>query len=154
LQICLYHSRASMPAVTAPSVGRIILILLPQVKCHKESNSSMQSLPLLPPETCEGCGLCCEGIGSPVLLYASRSDFCGPHPFRPDNLPTRLIDEIDFHFAGLVRGQEPQDKCLWYDSENRNCRHYEFRPQVCRDYELGGRACLQRRREEFNRDVT
>ena len=113
------------------------------------SGSQMNSLPLLPPETCEGCGLCCEGIGSPVLLYASRPGLPTPHPFRPADLPQDLIDEIDNHFAGLTRGQESQDRCLWFDPVARACRHYEFRPQICQDYELGGRACLQRRRDEL-----
>jgi Fe-S-cluster containining protein len=84
-----------------------------------------------------------------VLLYASRPGFDDPHPFRPVDLPKSLIEEIDFHFAGLVRGQEPLDQCLWYDADKRVCRHYDYRPQVCRDYELGGRACLQRRRDEM-----
>ena len=107
----------------------------------------MLSLPIVPPDSCEGCGRCCEGIGSPVLLYASRPGFPDPHPFRPKNLPRELIDEIDNAFAGLTRGQESQESCLWFDPEQRACRHYEFRPQICRDYELGGRACLLRRRE-------
>ncbi|WP_237729262.1 YkgJ family cysteine cluster protein [Schlesneria paludicola] len=106
------------------------------------------TLPLLPPDSCEGCGLCCEGIGSPVLLYASRHDLPEPHPFRPVDLPQALIDEINDHFAGLVRGQEPQAACLWFDPQSRSCQHYSFRPQVCRDYELGGRSCLQRRRQD------
>ncbi len=114
--------------------------------------SHQLSLPLLPPESCEGCGLCCEGIGSPVLLYASRTGLPNPHPFRPAELPQRLIEEIDSHFAGLTRGQEPQTLCLWYDINTRSCQHYEYRPQVCRDYELGGRACLQRRRDELQRN--
>lgn len=108
----------------------------------------MNSLPILPPESCEGCGLCCEGIGSPVVLYASRPGFEHHHPFRPVDLPAPLVEEIDFHFAGLVRGQEPLEQCLWYDANTRGCQHYEYRPQVCRDYELGGRACLERRRDE------
>jgi Fe-S-cluster containining protein len=81
------------------------------------------------------------------MLYASRPEYAGPHPFRPANLPSELADEINFHFSGLLRGQEPQDKCLWYDPVTRRCRHHEFRPQVCRDYELAGRECLRRRRE-------
>jgi len=104
-------------------------------------------LPVIAPQSCEGCGLCCVGIGSPVLVYASRPGFNDPHPLRPAGLPNELIDEINKHFSGLVRGEEPQDKCLWYDAELRQCKHYEFRPQVCIDYELGGRACLTRRRE-------
>ena len=86
-----------------------------------------------------------------MLLYASRPGLPTPHPFRPGNLPTELIEEIDHHFSGLTRGQESQDRCLWFDAMNRVCRHYEFRPQVCRDYELRGTACLQRRRDEFSR---
>jgi len=107
----------------------------------------MNELPILPPASCDGCGACCLGIGSPILVYASRPDYAEPHPFRPPELPRELADEIDFHFSGLLRGQEPQESCLWFDHATRACRHYEFRPQVCRDYELGGRACLQRRRD-------
>ena len=102
---------------------------------------------ILSPDSCDGCGLCCEGIGSPVLLYASRPGFGEPHPFRPADLPQKLIEEIDFHFSGLTRGQEPLERCLWFDTATRQCRHYELRPQLCRDYELGGEACLSRRRE-------
>ncbi|MBW3601064.1 MAG: YkgJ family cysteine cluster protein, partial [Planctomycetes bacterium] len=63
------------------------------------------------------------------------------------DLPRELIEEIDRHFLGLDRGQEPQERCLWYDPHTRRCRHYAWRPQVCRDYELGGRACLALRRQ-------
>jgi Fe-S-cluster containining protein len=102
-------------------------------------------LPQLVPASCDGCGLCCQGIGSPVLVYQSQPHCSGPHPFRPPGLPQPLIEEIDAHFLGLSRGQEPQAQCLWYDAAARRCRHYEWRPQVCRDYELGGRACLELR---------
>ncbi len=103
------------------------------------------TLDILEPESCDGCGLCCEGTGSPVLLYQSLPHHQGPHPHRPDGLPQPLIDEIDEHFLGLARGQEPIDECLWYDAESRRCRHYEWRPQICRDFELAGTACLLRR---------
>jgi Fe-S-cluster containining protein len=106
----------------------------------------MRQLRILQPESCEGCGLCCEGIGSPVLLYQSRPGESGPHPFRPPGFPPELIDEIDEHFLGLSRGEEPQEQCLWYDSRTRRCKQYGWRPQVCRDYELGGPACLNLRR--------
>jgi Fe-S-cluster containining protein len=99
-------------------------------------------LDVLDPEGCEGCGLCCEGNGSPVALYASRSEWSLQHPFRPPGLPEELVREIDEHLGGLFRGQESQERCLWFDARARRCRHYEWRPQVCRDYELGGFACL------------
>lgn len=111
----------------------------------------MDLLPLLPPDSCETCGLCCQGIGSPVLIYATRPGLPTPHPFRPANLPQELIEEVDQNFAGLVRGQEPQERCLWFNPVTLKCQHYEYRPQVCRDYELAGRACLQRRRDEWKK---
>lgn len=104
------------------------------------------SLPVLEPESCDGCGLCCEGIGSPVLLYQSYRGAGLPYPMRPAGLPAELIAEIDDHFLGLSRGQEPQERCLWFDPLRRVCRHYEWRPPICRDYELGGHACLEQRR--------
>lgn len=65
-------------------------------------------------------------------------------------MPAELIDEIDAHFLGLVRGHEPQELCLWYDPATRRCRHYEWRPQVCRNYELGGEACLALRGRHYD----
>jgi uncharacterized protein len=110
------------------------------------SQRSQPVLTILKPESCEGCGLCCEGIGSPVALYQSRPAWVDHHPFRPEGLPLHLIEEIDAHFVGAFRGEEPQDLCFWYDPEGRQCKHYEWRPQICRDYELGGRECRNLRR--------
>ncbi len=106
------------------------------------------------PTSCDDCGLCCQGIGSPVLIYASRPGFGAQHPYRPADLPPELLAEIDEHFSGLTRGQEPQTQCLWYDERARCCKHYEFRPQLCRDYELGGRACLMLRREQADQSAS
>lgn len=107
----------------------------------------MQLLPLAP-VNCEGCGLCCQGIGSPVLVYQTDRRLNGPHPFRPLGLPEELVREIDDHFQGLMRGYEPQERCLWYDIEQKKCRHYEWRPDVCRRFELNGEACQQLREQE------
>jgi Fe-S-cluster containining protein len=108
---------------------------------------AMNSLPILPPTTCDNCGVCCFGIGSPVVLYASQSHYTNSHPFRPADLPQELIDEINFHFSGLSRGQEPQDCCLWFDPVTRLCKHHQYRPQVCRDYEIASRECLRERKK-------
>ncbi|REJ71661.1 MAG: YkgJ family cysteine cluster protein [Planctomycetota bacterium] len=106
----------------------------------------MTQLPVVTePASCDDCGLCCQGIGSPVLIYQSRPRSAGRHPARPADLPQNLIDEIDEHFLGLARGEEPQEQCLWYDAARKQCRHYEFRPPICRDYERGGRDCLNLR---------
>jgi Fe-S-cluster containining protein len=101
---------------------------------------------VLQPDTCDDCGLCCQGVGSPVMVYQSRPDIAGPHPARPPDLPQPLIEEIDAHFLGLARGYEPQESCLWYDPEARCCKHYEWRPPICRQYELGGQDCRKLRR--------
>ena len=75
----------------------------------------MLMLPVIAPASCDGCGLCCEGIGSPVLLYASRAGIGERHPFRPADLPQELVDEIDFHFSGLTRGRELLEHLFWFD---------------------------------------
>ena len=111
------------------------------------------NLETVEPASCDGCGLCCEGIGSPVALYASRPEYGADHPYRPPGLPGELLIEIDEHFLGLVRGQEPQDCCLWYDRAARRCLHYDWRPQVCRDYELGCRACCDLRRAHVRHTI-
>lgn len=39
--------------------------------------------------------------------------------------------------------------CLWYDSDSKKCKHYEWRPETCRDSEVmapGNEACLATRR--------
>lgn len=112
----------------------------------------MIKLDVLQPESCEGCGLCCEGIGSPVVLYVRHDREPSNHPFRPPGLPADLQREIDEAFGGLYRGQEPQDRCLWFDPEQRRCRHYEWRPRFCVEYELGGPECVERRRPHLRTD--
>ena len=113
-------------------------------------NVMAERLPILAPTSCDGCGCCCQGIGSPILLYRPYPGLKGPHPFRPPGIPEVLIREIEDIFGGLMRGQEPQEQCLWYDAATRRCRHYEWRPQVCRDYELGGIGCLLAREERLD----
>lgn len=79
-----------------------------------------------------------------MMIYASRPD--GKIPPRPPDMPRELIDELNFHFSGLHRGQEKDLVCLWYDARTKRCKHYEFRPKACRDFELGGDACLMTRK--------
>ena len=88
------------------------------------------------------------------MIYATRPGWREQHPYRPHDLPADLAAEIDDHFAGLFRGQEPQERCLWFDAESRACRHYEYRPQICREYELAGPQCLLRRDAERERSST
>ncbi len=110
-------------------------------------------LDVLKPTSCGGCGLCCLGIGSPPIYYATYPHLQGPHPFRPADLPQHLIDEIDEKFLGVFRGQEPPDTCIWHDTTTGLCRNYEWRPQVCRDYDLGGRECLSLRQTRLTADA-
>lgn len=121
---------------------------------NRAPTSNGVQLEVLTPSSCDGCGLCCTNIGSPVLWYASSYQTAEGHPFRPDGLPPELIEEIDGKLGGLLRGQEPQARCLWFDETSRRCRHYEWRPQVCREYELGGRACRELRRPYVSQNGT
>lgn len=102
--------------------------------------------PVLAPKNCDCCGLCCEGIGSPVAIYTYRASYSGPYLFRPRDLPPELGREIDDYFGGLRGGQPPVEHCLWFDAQTRQCKHHEWRPAVCRKYEVGCASCLDERR--------
>ena len=80
--------------------------------------------------------------GSPPLLLNSGLATGGEHPFRFPGMPEELVAEIDRHFLGLFRGQEPPGPCVWYDAATQRCRHYRWRPQVYRDFEIGLPSCL------------
>ena len=108
--------------------------------------------PILAPQDCEGCGLCCEGIGSPVAIYTYRLSHAGGYLYRPPNLPPELGEEIDAYFGGLKGGEEPLGHCLWFDPETRRCKHHTWRPNVCRQYEVGCDACLDERRPYLTGD--
>ena len=79
------------------------------------------------------------------MLYNSAMATAGGHPYRPPGLPASLIEEIDDHFLGLRRGQEPPGPCLWYDAAAMRCRHHEWRPVVCREFEIGSASCVSDR---------
>lgn len=99
----------------------------------------------LAPLDCTDCGACCRRNGSPVVVYNSGLNTAGGHPYRPEDLPPHLLAEIDEHFLGLRRGQEPGGACLWYDAKTARCRHYEWRPPACREFEVGCASCLSDR---------
>ena len=101
---------------------------------------------VLEPTDCDGCGLCCRGIGSPPAIYTYRISRSGKFLFRPVDLPAELGQQLDDYFYGLLRGQEPVDNCIWLDQTTGKCKHYAWRPQVCRTYEVGCDACLNERR--------
>lgn len=91
----------------------------------------------LPVLSCEGCGVCCEEQGLPPGY---------PVPALLDFLPERLRNEIEFHQeeerrTGATRHQRGLP-CIWYDSEMKKCRQYEYRPDVCREVPVGGSSCL------------
>lgn len=113
------------------------------------SDAGKYRFEVLEPENCEGCGLCCEGIGSPVAIYTYRTSRSGPYLYRPKDLPEELAREIDLYFAGLWNGDVPQDACLWFDPVTRKCKHHEFRPWVCRQYEVASPACQLERRPYY-----
>jgi Fe-S-cluster containining protein len=105
----------------------------------------MIDLEVLEPESCDGCGLCCEGIFSPPAMYLLRTSRVGGFLFRPKNFPESLARQIEDHFDRLAQGADPLPHCLWFDPESRQCRHHEWRPSVCRNYPIGGEACLRER---------
>ena len=91
----------------------------------------------VPVLSCKNCGACCEEQGMPPgYLFPALLVF----------LPVELREELEFHQQeerriGYTR-HERGLPCIWYDSETRQCQHYEYRPDRCRDFPIGGQGCL------------
>jgi Fe-S-cluster containining protein len=105
--------------------------------------------------TCDGCGACCMEQGAPPDYVALRLNphFADDPSFGEDierlrSLPTEAARSLDRYLA-----TEPARRpavCVWFDSDRRQCRHYEFRPSTCRVFELNGPGChIYRRRHDI-----
>jgi len=77
----------------------------------------------MPDDPCGGCGLCCAEQGTPPF---TRCD--------DDCPPPELEWDVETH-AGRYDDGLP---CLWYDTEDKRCRHYDHRPQACREAVVPG----------------
>lgn len=86
--------------------------------------------------TCDGCGACCGMHGLPP-------GYSVPALFR--HIPAELREELVAHLAEGRRTNETRATrglaCLWYDEEQRQCRHYAHRPLVCQRFQIATDAC-------------
>ncbi len=99
-----------------------------------ESNSDDQAVSLPVIESCDGCGACC--IRTPVPPFEPGEEVAKDVP--PDLLkPIHARVAADEHFD-LV-------PCVWFDTQELRCLHYEIRPDACRVFEVGSDACRMSR---------
>jgi Fe-S-cluster containining protein len=101
----------------------------------------------LPPQSCAGCGACCEEQGVPP-------GYLVPHLL--DFLPEVLRQELSLHLEEEARVGATRHArelpCIWYDAATRRCSHYELRPPRCREFALGAEGCLFWRERRGPRD--
>lgn len=90
----------------------------------------MTHLPVL---SCENCGACCDRQGTPPMLW---EEFVA--------LPGHLRWDRDAHAARYDQGLP----CIWFDTDKKSCKHYEYRPKTCREFRLGGPTCRAFRQEK------
>ena len=92
----------------------------------------------LPVLTCDDCGVCCRGIGSPPFVGSEILE-----------LPENLQEEILVKGTGSIWDKNPNEltgsPCYWYDTDTGRCKNYDNRPQICRDFEIGSWPCLSYR---------
>jgi Fe-S-cluster containining protein len=116
----------------------------------------MTPLPLLHPAAqCQDCGQCCSEIGTPpgfaAFFPAAGHEMPEERKRWPDYeylmaAPREVRDELAAYYAAVDRG-EVEDRsgyaveCLWFDTVNRTCKHYNYRPRVCREFRAGSNAC-------------
>jgi len=87
----------------------------------------------LPVVTCDGCGVCCNEMGTPPFVRHEIYD-----------LPPHLRDEVLQREIKEPDREGSMQPCYWL--ENGRCKHYEHRPATCRDFEVGCEACLSYRK--------
>ena len=110
----------------------------------------MTELPIITPDTCDGCGDCCMEQGSPPMYLYYLGDV-PPEPddedwFRAKNLPTDALAILLDYRTRLMDGQVDHSSggdppCCWLNMETKACRFYDHRPQICRDFERGSDDC-------------
>lgn len=110
--------------------------------------------------TCDGCGGCCETIGSPPFPFLPPSLTTGEFPdsWGDDDPDKPLWDTMPAEALAILEDYYTNDPnldryerglpCLWYDSEAKRCRFYEHRPTVCRDFPKGGADCREFRQQK------
>lgn len=90
------------------------------------------------PSVCDGCGWCCERMGTPPL--ETMSDL--------DAMPSHLRDQLLDYREGLRNNPNAPSRelqnlpCIWWDERDRICKNYDDRPSICRDFEIGGADCV------------
>jgi len=114
------------------------------------------ALPMVDDVSCEGCGKCCEHVGSPPSMWPAYASPEWDGEFLKESedygiwvaMPQSLKDEISAYHndENKVDRYELGLPCFWYDGTTKRCMHYEHRPSVCREFEKGSDECLAHRK--------
>ena len=96
-----------------------------------------------PALNCDGCSACCEIVGHPPFLLELENGVPRPVEGADSQADYRrlLAAPSEAQIAYLTNNGAIDSPCVWLDTVNRRCRHYEFRPDVCRTFEVGGKWC-------------
>ena len=108
-------------------------------------SATLQTLPVI--ESCEGCGACCMVVTRPPFYHVfedmGEAAWDRLERERPD-----LIDELHADYQARQESGGPfyGTPCVWFDTETRRCRHYDYRPLACQMFEIGDEDCRDARR--------
>ncbi|MDG1897765.1 MAG: YkgJ family cysteine cluster protein [Fuerstiella sp.] len=88
----------------------------------------MNPLPIV--ESCDSCSACC--VMTPIP------------PFQPGEEAVRDVpDELLKPIRERIAADQQFDllPCVWLDTEQQRCLHYELRPEACRRFEINSDLC-------------
>ena len=107
--------------------------------------SSRLSLPTV--ANCDNCGACCTAQGYlPIHMVGDRPMLKGVNPLPP--MLQMELQAVRERFIEEGPHDGPDGPCIWYDSQTRRCKHYDYRPTLCRDgIKAGDTGCLRWRKE-------
>ena len=89
-------------------------------------------------ESCSGCGVCCTDYAEPADVERFKA------------LPENLLRELE-EYLDLIRSTgHPNDGiCIWFDEQEKRCKHYELRPEICRNVLQPGDEICRRWRKLY-----
>lgn len=102
--------------------------------------------------SCENCGACCEHMGTPpgyvMFVPPDGVEMYEGYKRSPDykrwlSIPDAVKAELQAYYKAVRSGEIPDrtagddTPCLWL-TEDKKCKHYEYRPSICRGYAEGG----------------